>query len=227
MSETTARKLDVAGILKQLVDDFKSLDPQDPGLWPIGPRIVVLAALFCGLLAVAWFLGWGPQLDELTTKQQQEATLKEDWLNKKRQAVNLDAYRQQQEEIDRSFGELLKQLPNKAEMDAMIVDISQAALSRGLKIELFRPANESRKDFYAELPISVSMAGGYHDLAQFAGDIARLPRVVTLNNVKLRPRDPKAAVLAMEATVITYRYLDSEEMAASKKQGQKNKGGSR
>ncbi len=222
MSEANA-KFDIGAAFQRLVDDFKSLDPQDPGLWPIGPRIVILASLFAGLLAAAWFLGWSPQLDDLTARQERETALKEDWLNKKRQAVNLDAYRQQQEEIDRSFGELLKQLPNKAEMDAMIVDISQAALSRGLKIELFRPASEARKDFYAELPIAVSMAGGYHDLAQFAGDIARLPRVVTLNNVKLRPRDPKANVLGMEATVITYRYLDSEELAAAKKQGQKGK----
>lgn len=221
----TNKKIDIRSVFDRLVSDFKSLDPRDPGVWPLGPRIVILLGLFAGLLALSWFLGWSPQLEEFAAKQTEEAQLKEDWLNKKRQAVNLDAYRKQQEEIDRSFGELLKQLPNKAEMDAMIVDISQAALSRGLKIELFRPSSESRKDFYAELPISVSMSGGYHDLAQFAGDIARLPRVVTLNNVKLRPRDAKAAVLAMEATIVTYRYLDSDEMSAGKKAGQKSKAG--
>lgn len=216
--------LNIQALFQGLVDDFKSMDPKDPGLWPLGPRIIVLSGLFVGLFVGVWFIGWSPQLDDLDVQQKKELQLKEEWLNKKRQAVNLDAYRQQQEEINRSFGELLKQLPNKAEMDAMIVDISQAALSRGLKIELFKPSTESPKDFYAELPISVVMTGGYHELAQFAGDIARLPRVVTLNNVKLKSKDARGAVLVMEGTIVTYRYLDSDELAASKK-GQKNKPG--
>ncbi|MCK9283128.1 MAG: type 4a pilus biogenesis protein PilO [Rhodocyclaceae bacterium] len=204
---------------QRLVEDFRTLDPKDPGLWPLGPRLVMLTGLFVGLLAVAWFLGWSSQLEDLDLKQKKEIELKEDWLNKKRQAVNLDAYRKQQDEINLAFGELLKQLPNKAEMDAMIVDISQAALSRGLKIELFKPGGEARKDFYAEVPISVLMTGSYNDLASFASDIARLPRIVTLNNVKLKPKDAKSAnVLTMDATVMTYRYLDSNELAAQKKQ---------
>lgn len=200
---------------QQLAEDFKTLDPKDPGLWPLGPRIVILIGIFAGLLAVAWFLGWSPQLDELDSKKTKETQLKEEWLDKKRQAVNLDAYRKQKEEIDTSFGELLKQLPNRAEMDAMIVDISQAALTRGLKIELFKPGAEAKKEFYAELPISVLMNGGYNDLAQFAGDIARLPRIVTLNNIKLKPK--AGAVLGLDATVMTYRYLDTEELASQKK----------
>lgn len=216
--------LNIQALFQGLIDDFKSMDPKDPGLWPLGPRIIVLTGLFVGLFVAAWFIGWSAQLDELDVQQKKELQLKEEWLNKKRQAVNLDAYRQQQEEINRSFGELLKQLPNKAEMDAMIVDISQAALSRGLKIELFKPSTESPKDFYAELPISVIMTGGYHELAQFAGDIARLPRVVTLNNVKLKSKDSRGTLLTMEGTIVTYRYLDSDELAASKK-GQKNKPG--
>ena len=218
------KSLNIAAMLQGLADDFKSMDPKDPGLWPLGPRIVVLTGLFVALCVGVWFIGWSSQLDELNAKQLQETQLKEDWLNKKRQAVNLDAYRQQQEEINRSFGELLKQLPNKAEMDAMIVDISQAALSRGLKIELFKPSVESPRDFYAELPISIVMTGGYHELAEFAGDIARLPRVVTLNNVKLRSKDARGTSLTMEGTIVTYRYLDSDELAATRK-GQKNKAG--
>ncbi len=211
---------------RQLIDDFRTLDPKDPGVWPLGPRLIILAGVFIGLIAVAWFLGWSTQIEDLDAKRTQEISLKEDWLNKKRQAVNLDAYRRQQDDITRAFGELLKQLPNKAEMDAMIVDISQAALSRGLKIELFKPGGEARKEFYAELPISVVMTGTYNDLASFASDIARLPRIVTLNNVKLKPRDSKqASVLSMEAIVMTYRYLDSDEMAAQKKQ--KSKGGNK
>ncbi|HEX5393156.1 MAG TPA: type 4a pilus biogenesis protein PilO [Rhodocyclaceae bacterium] len=209
-----------------LVDDFKTLDPKDPGLWPLGPRLVILAGLFLGLLAAAWFLGWSGQMEELDQKKQREDQLKQEWLDKKRQAVNLDAYRKQKQEIDTAFGELLKQLPNKAEMDAMIVDVSQAALTRGLKTELFKPGAEAKKDFYAELPISVQMNGGYNDMASFAGDLARLPRIVTLNNIKLKPKDAKSgAVLNLEATVMTYRYLDTEELAAQKKAQKKPGGG--
>jgi len=208
---------------KQLAEDFKTLDMKDPGLWPIGPKLVILFGVFVGLIAVSWFLGWSPQLDELEVRQQKEKQLKDEWLDKKRQAVNLEAYRKQKEEIDRSFGELLKQLPNKAEMDAMIVDISQAALTRGLKIDLFKPGNEGKKDFYAEMPISVQMYGGYNDLAMFAGDLARLPRIVTLNNIKLKPKSGN--VLSLDGTVMTYRYLDNEELAAQKKQQKTGKQG--
>lgn len=211
--------------LNALVDDFKTLDPKDPGQWPLLPKLLILAAVFVGLVVAAWFLGWNGQLEELSTKQKQETQLKEDWLGKKKQAVNLEAYRKQLAEIDRSFGELLKQLPNKAEMDAMIVDISQAALTRGLKVELFKPGSEGRRDFYAELPISVIMTGSYNDLAFFAGDIARLPRIVTLNNLKLRPKDPKnAGTLTMDATAMTYRYLDPDEVSTQKKKAQPKKG---
>ncbi len=209
-----------------LVDDFKTLDPKDPGQWPVLPKMLILAGVLVGLLSAAYFLGWSGQLEELSASQAKEASLKEEWLDKKKQAVNLEAHRKQLAEIDRSFGELLKQLPNKAEMDAMIVDISQAALIRGLKVELFKPGSEARKDFYAELPISIVMSGGYNDLALFTGDIAGLPRIVTLNNIKLRPKDAKtAAVLSMDATAITYRYLDPNEVAAQKKQQKGGPGG--
>jgi type IV pilus assembly protein PilO len=209
-----------------LAEDFKTLDPKDPGLWPLGPRLVILAGLFVGLLAAAWFVGWSGQLEELDQKKQKEEQLKQEWLDKKRQAVNLDAYRKQKQEIDTAFGELLKQLPNKAEMDAMIVDVSQAALTRGLKTELFKPGAESKKDFYAELPISVQMNGGYNDMASFAGDLARLPRIVTLNNIKLKPKDAKSGTfLSLDATVMTYRYLDADELAAQKKAQKKPGGG--
>lgn len=217
------KKLAIPAIdFKQLADDFKTLDPKDPGLWPALPKAIILAAIFVALLGLSWFLGWSSQFDELAEKRQKEETLKEDWLNKKRQAVNLEEHRKQLAEIDRSFGELLKQLPNKAEMDAMIVDISQAALTRGLKVELFKPGNESKKEFYAELPITLTMTGAYNDLANFAGDIARLPRIVTLNNIKLKPKDAGAKAggggISMDAVAMTYRYLDVEEIAAIRKQ---------
>ena len=203
----------------RLVDEFKAMDPKDPGQWPLLPKFIILVGVFVGLIAAAFFVGWSGQLDDLDAAKKREATLKDDWLDKKKQAVNLEAYRKQLADIDRSFGELLKQLPNKAEMDAMIVDISQAALTRGLKVELFKPSNEARRDFYAELPISILMTGSYNDLASFAGDTAALPRIVTLNNLKLRPKDPKAPdLLTMDVTAMTYRYLDPDELAAQKKQ---------
>lgn len=212
---------------RQLAEDFRTLDMQDPGLWPLGPRLVILFGVFAVLIFLAWFLGWSTQFDELDARRQQESQLRDEWLDKKRQAVNLEAFRRQKEEIDRSFGELLKQLPNRAEMDAMILDVSQAALTRGLKVELFKPGTEAKKDFYAEMPIAVLMTGGYNDMAQFAGDLARLPRIATLNNIKLKPKDAKTGnVLTLDATVMTYRYLDSEELAAQRKQ-QKGKGGAK
>lgn len=203
---------------RQLVEDFKTLDPKDPGVWPTAPKVVILLALFVGLLAMAWFLGWSNQIDELNAARQREAQLKDDWLSKKRQAVNLEEYRRQLAEIDRSFGDLLKQLPNKAEMDGMIVDISQAALTRGLKQELFKPGAESKQEFYAQLPISLTLTGKYNELGMFVADVAKLPRIVTLNNIKIKPKDKTGTVLTMDATAMTYRYLDDTELAAQKKQ---------
>lgn len=228
MKKLSVPKLPLPAVdFRQLVDDFKTLDPKDPGMWPMAPKVVVLVAAFLVMLGLVWFLGWSSQIEELGVAQKKELTLKDDWLAKKKQAVNLDEYKKQLVEIDRSFGELLKQLPNRAEMDAMIIDVSQAALTRGLKVELFKPGNEARKEFYAEMPISLQLNGSYNDLAYFAADIAKLPRIVTLNNVKLKPgTDSKSGVIGMEATAMTYRYLDTEEMAAQKKQkGPAKKGG--
>lgn len=214
--------------VKRLAEDFKTLDPKDPGLWPVVPKMLVLAALFIGLIVAAWFAGWSGQLEELDAKRKKEVELKNDWLAKKKQAVNLDEYRKQLAEIDRSFGDLLKQLPNKAEMDGMIIDISQAALTRGLKQELFKPGGEAKQEFYASVPISLILTGSYNELAAFAQDVAKLPRIVTLNNIKLRPKDKSGNVLTMDTTAKTYRYLDESEMAAQKKEkkgAKKKKGG--
>ena len=218
MKKPKIPKLSVPAIdFKRLADDFKTLDPKDPGLWPFAPKLVILSVLFMGLLAAAWFAGWSGQLDELAANRQKESELKDDWLAKKKQAVNLDEYRKQLAEIDRSFGDLLKQLPNKSEMDGMIVDVSQAALTRGLKQELFKPGGESRQEFYASVPISLILTGGYNELGGFAADIAKLPRIVTLNNIKLRPKDKSGLGITMDATAMTYRYLDDSEMAEQKK----------
>ncbi len=200
-----------------IADDFRTLDPKDPGVWPLGPRIVILAGMFVALIAAAAWFGWQSQYEELDAKRQEEAKLKDDWLSKKKQAINLDAYRNQLVEIERSFGALLKQLPNAAEMESLLVDINQAGLGRGLQFELFKPGTEAVKDFYAELPITVNLSGSYHDFGSFAGDIAKLPRIVTLNDINV-VQGKSGEVLALATTAKTFRYLDEEEMSARKKQ---------
>lgn len=203
---------------QQLAMDFKTLDPKDPGLWPLAPRIVILLSLFLALIAAAWgfgAIGWSVQLEELEAKQNEETKHKDDWLNKKKQAVNLEEYRRQLAEIDRSFGALLKQLPNKAEMGDMLVDINKAAQGRGLSVELFKPGGEAPKEFYAEVPITLNLIGSYHDIGAFTGDLAKLPRIVTLNDISL-VANPNGT-LGLRTTAKTFRYLDEEELASQKK----------
>lgn len=201
---------------KAIAEDFKTLDPKDPGAWPLVPRIVILAGMFVVLLLLAGWFGWQGQLEELERKELEETKLKDDWLNKKKQAVNLDEYRNQLAEIERSFGALLKQLPNAAEMESLLVDINQSGLGRGLQFELFKPGNESIKDFYAELPITVNVTGNYHDFGAFAGDIAKLPRIVTLNEINVAPAGKDGDTLTLKTIAKTFRYLDEEEVAARK-----------
>lgn len=186
-------------------------------MWPLVPKVVILIILLGLVIAAGWWFDWKDQLEDLSGKQEQEVKLKDEWLGKKRQAVNLDEHRRQLAEIDRQFGALLKQLPNKSEMESLLVDINQAGLGRGLQFELFKPGAESVKDFYAELPITVKLTGGYHDLGAFAGDVAKMPRIVTLNNVVIET-DPKTTTLKMDAIATTYRYLDEEELARQRKE---------
>ncbi|MEW6513807.1 MAG: type 4a pilus biogenesis protein PilO [Pseudomonadota bacterium] len=200
-----------------IAEDFRTLDPKDPGLWPLVPRIVILVGMFLVLIAAAAWFGWQVQYEELDAKRQEEVKLKDDWLAKKKQAINLDAYRNQLVEIERSFGALLKQLPNAAEMESLLVDINQAGLGRGLQFELFKPGVEAVKDFYAELPITVNLTGSYHDFGSFAGDIAKLPRIVTLNDINV-VQGKSGEILTLATTAKTFRYLDEDEMASRKKQ---------
>lgn len=220
-------KLDFSRVdFKAIAEDFRTLDPKDPGLWPLAPRIVVLAGMFLLLLFMAGWIGWQSQYEELDAKRQEETRLKDDWLNKKKQAVNLDEYRNQLVEIERSFGALLKQLPNAAEMESLLVDINQAGLGRGLQFELFKPGEEEVKDFYAELPITVNLTGSYHDFGAFSGDIAKLPRIVTLNEITISPTGKSGENLMLVTKAKTFRYLDESEIAARKKQEkEKAKGG--
>ncbi|MBA4092812.1 MAG: pilus assembly protein PilO [Candidatus Accumulibacter sp.] len=214
---------------KALLEDFRNLNPKDVGAWPAAPRVAVLIGLFVLILVGGWWFFWQEQLDTLDAKRQDEQRLKEEYVSKKRQAVNLDLYTQQLNEIDRSFGALLKQLPNKSEVEALLVEINQAGMGRGLQFELFKPGQESMKDFYAELPISVKLVGSYHDFGAFAGDIGRLSRIVTLNNIAITQNSQaRDGSLMMDAVTKTFRYLDEEEVAQQKKAAQAaKKGGGR
>lgn len=209
---STASSFDLQGF----VNDFKGLDPKDVGLWPLGPRVTILAVVFILILVAGWWFDWRHQVEEYDRKQQEEVKLKDEWLGKKKQAVNLEEYKKQLAEIDRSFGALLRQLPNKAEMESLLVDINQAGLGRGLQFDLFKPGSEMMKDFYAELPITIKVIGGYHDLGAFAGDVAKMPRIVTLNELNVSVG--KDSGLVMDAVAKTYRYLDEEELAKQKRE---------
>jgi len=205
--------------------DFQNLNPKDVGAWPATPRVTILLALFLAIMLAGWWFVWVDQLDMLEKKQQTELKLRDEFVAKKKEAVNLDLYVQQLNEIDRSFGALLKQLPNKAEVESLLVEINQAGMGRGLQFDLFKPGVEQVKDFYAELPINVRLTGSYHDFGAFAGDIGKLSRIVTLNNVSIVANpQAKDGSLVMDAVTKTFRYLDEEELAAKKKAAQAAKG---
>lgn len=197
-----------------LAAEFKNLNPKDIGAWPVVPRVTALVAIFATILGAGWWFVWNPQRDDLATKIQEETRLRDDWVGKKQQSVNLDLYQEQKAEIDRLFGVLLKLLPDKTQIEALLVEINQAGLGRGLQFELFKPGTESRKDFYAELPIQVKLVGSYHDIGAFASDIGRLSRIVTLKNITLAPTKEG---LVLDATTMTFRALDQEEIATQKK----------
>jgi len=198
------------------IDDLKTLDPKQPGNWPWAIKIAALVATFVVIQILAGVLLWKEQSDEIEKGRQEVDKQKQAFLEKKKLAVNLDAYKQQRAEIEQSFGALLKQLPNKSEMDALLIDINQAGLGRGLTFELFKPAEkENFTEFYAELPVNIKVTGNYHDLGAFASDVAKMPRIVLLTDLKLDP--PKDGVLAMEAIAKTYRYLDEEEVSKQRK----------
>jgi type IV pilus assembly protein PilO len=199
--------------MRRLLDQFKNLNMKDPGAWPPVPKIMLLIAILATMLFGGYMLDWQSQLEELDAGAATEVKLKDDYVNKQRQAINLDLYRQQLREIDSSFGALLKQLPNRSQMDALLVDINQAGLGRGLQFELFKPAPaETKREFYAELPVTLKLNGTYHDMGHFASDIGKLSRIVTLNDISLTAA--KDGTLVMDTVAKTFRYLDDEEVAA-------------
>jgi type IV pilus assembly protein PilO len=208
-------KINVAGFQQALVGQFKGLNPNDPASWPLIPRVALCAALMIAIVVALWFVWLTNSDDELTAERAKEVALREDYKKKLAQAVNLDALKKQREQVQQYVTQLEKQLPSKAEMDALLSDINQAGLGRSLSFELFRPGNVSVKEYYAELPISLRVTGRFHDVGSFAADVANLSRIVTLNNIAVTPT--KDGTLIMDATAKTFRYLDGDEVAAQRK----------
>ncbi len=198
------------------LDDFKNLNPQKPGEWPWKAKLLAFAAIFGSVLVLGALLDWQSQWEGLNAAREEEGRLKDAFLSKKIQAVNLDLMKKQLLETQESFGALLKQLPNKSEMDALLTDVNQAGLGRGLQFELFRPSAEVINGSFAEQPITLKVTGSYDDLGKFSSDISMLPRIVTLNEISIKPT---GGTLVMEAIAKTFRYLDEEELAAQKKAG--------
>jgi type IV pilus assembly protein PilO len=199
-----------------LADDLRSLDFKEPGNWPWPIKAGALILIFLVIQGLAYALVWKDQQAQIEKGRTDLQQQKNVFIEKKKLAVNLEAYKQQRAEIEQAFGALLKQLPNKSEMDALLIDINQAGLGRGLAFELFKPAErENFTEFYAELPVNIKVTGNYHDLGAFASDVAKMPRIVLLTDLKLDP--PKDGVLSMEAVAKTYRYLDEEEVAKQRK----------
>lgn len=203
--------------MKKLLEELKSLkdlNPQNPGSWPWVAKLLACIIIFVVVLVGGFILDWQEQLATLSSAKQEEGKLKDAFLVKKKQAINLDIIKKQLNETQQSFGALLKQLPNKSEMDALLTDINQAGLGRGLQFELFRPGVEVVTGVFAEQPITLRVTGNYDDLGKFASDISQLPRIVTLNDISI---SPGGGALSMDTTAKTYRYLDENELAAQRK----------
>lgn len=206
--------------MNNILEQLRALNPQDVGSWPIPFKLAGLLLLLLLVLAAAAWFDWKPQIEEMNTAVEEEAKLRDTFMTKKAMAVNLEAYKKRLADIERGFGTLLKQLPKKSEMDALLTDINQAGLSRGLQFELFKPAaTETITEFYAELPVTIKVTGDFHNLGHFASDVAKLPRIVLLNDMAIATSTAKdkEGQLVMDAVAKTYRYLDEEEIAAQMK----------
>lgn len=211
---------DASGMWDQAVSQFRGLNPTEPGQWPWMPKAAVFAAVAIAVVVVGWFALLSSALDELQAERDREPGLKQQFESKLAQAVNLSELRKQKLQVQEYVTQLEKQLPGRAEMDALLSDINQAGLGRGLLFELFRPGQVEVKDYYAELPITIRVTGRYHDVGSFAADVANLSRIVTLHNLAITPLSAKetpSGALSMEAIARTYRYLDANEVAEQKK----------
>jgi type IV pilus assembly protein PilO len=208
------------------LDELRRLDPKRIGTWPLAPKLGALALILALCIGAAYWFDWQNQIDVVQAEKAKEDQLRGTFIEKKKQALDLPAYRKQLDDIEKQFGALLKQLPGKSEMDALLTDINQAGLGRGLQFEYFKPASqETVKDFYAELPIAIKISGNYHDIGAFASDIGKLSRIVTLNDINLTTA--KDGGLMMDATARTFRYLDEEELAQQRRAAAKDKKGAK
>ena len=207
-----------------LLEELRSLDPRDPGRWPFVFRAgAVLAAFVVASIGLTYYFVWSEQRPELQQHQSEEQTLRQEFKTKHAKAVNLEVYKQQLKDIERSFGALLRQLPGKTEVPSLLVDISQTGLAAGLQEKLFQPEAEVKKDFYAEKPIKIRLSGTYHQFGEFVSGIAALPRIVTLDDIAIKPDNKDAYdALSMELTAKTYRYLDEDEIAAGEAEKKKD-----
>lgn len=206
---------DLKNIGDSIGAQFRGLGGRHPGQWPLVPRLACGLGVLLAVVGLGWYFYWDSQLEELSRGEQEEQKLREEYKTKIAQAVSLDALRKQKAQVSEYVSTLEKQLPSKAEMDALLSDINQAGLGRGLQFELFKPGQVFVKDYYAELPITIRVSGNYHDIGAFTSDIANLPRIVTLNNLSLAAG--KDNTLALDATAKTFRYLDAEEISAQRK----------
>ena len=207
------------------LEDFNNIDFKNAGSLPMPVKLVLLSFLFLILLGLGYWFLWSPSMEEFNQAKAKEEELRQVFLTKKAQAIKVEAYRQQMIDIEKTFGALLKQLPDKSQMDGLLTDINQAGLGRGLEFDLFKPGQESVADFYAEMPIQIKIKGNYHDIGAFATDISKLSRIVTLNDMVIAPlnKDSKDSILTLDAVAKTYRYLDSSEVATKKATEMKDK----
>lgn len=225
MASTMAKfpkvSVDIKAWFEGISTQFRNLDSKDPSSWPQFPRYALFSVIAVGVVVLLWFLWLSDSKDELVVVQDQELKLRDEYKVKLAKAVNLDALKKQREQVQQYVTQLEKQLPSKAEMDALLSDINQAGIGRSLQFDLFRPGQVVVREYYAELPISVRVTGRYHDIGSFASDISNLSRIVTLNNMSIVPA--KEGVLTMDAVAKTFRYLDADEISAQRKVGT-NKG---
>jgi len=220
--------IDLKQLFADLAAQFEGLQGRHPGLWPLAPRLLCAAGVMAAVLGLGYFFYWSGQFEEQDNLAAEETTLRDAYKLKMAQAINLDALEAQQQQVNRYVERLEKQLPSKADMDALLSDINQAGIGRGLQFELFKPGSVVVKDYYAELPIDIKVTGGYHEIGEFAADMAKMSRIVTLNNLSLGTE--KEGTLSLEAVAKTFRYLDQEELDAqakarkAKKKGAKKEG---
>ena len=221
MATKTLGSIDFAQLQQTLTEQFSGLDPKDPSSWPSIPRYGLFAVTSIVIVVALWFVWLDGENEILLQEQAKEVKLREDYKTKLTKAVNLDVLKKQREQVQQYVTQLEKQLPSKAEMDALLSDINQAGLGRSLQFDLFRPGQIAVKDYYAELPIAIKVTGKYHDIGAFASDIANLSRIVTLNNLTITPKVD--GTLVLDSTAKTFRYLDKDEVAAQSKASKKKK----